>query len=104
MQLTIFVPFLVFLASTTNALALPTPDDAVTSSTDDTDHYHPAPQNPVVATADLWAKGGCRPQVCNHNFLVNLNGCSVVPKGCATSARITTGSDNCYCEFSFSNL
>ena len=102
MQLSLLAPFLLFL---TSIHAVPTPEDAITTTnsaiastdvTDVTDH-----QNPVVATVDLWGKGGCQPQICNHNFLVNLNSCNVVPKGCSTSAKITTGSDNCYCKSSF---
>lgn len=102
MQFTLALLTPLLLLSNINALALPTPDDAVTSATDNTDdgsHYNPSANNPVVATVDFWNKGGCQPHVCNHNFLVNLNGCSVVPRGCATSAKITTASDNCYCEF-----
>ncbi|KAE9373422.1 hypothetical protein N431DRAFT_504089 [Stipitochalara longipes BDJ] len=99
MQLTLLTPILLLL---TSIHAIPTPEDSSTSSnaaissTDDTDHYPYAAQNPVVATVDLWKSGGCQPQICNHNFLVNLNGCTVVPKGCSTSAKVTTGSDNCY--------
>jgi hypothetical protein len=101
MQLTLLTPMLLLL---TSIHALPKPDDATTSSdstissTDGTDHYPSQSQNPVVATVDLWKSGGCQPRICNHNFLVYLNGCSIVPKGCSTSAKITTGSDNCYCK------
>ncbi|KAN0098596.1 hypothetical protein V8E51_014259 [Hyaloscypha variabilis] len=101
MQLTLLTPMLLLL---TSIHALPKPDDATTSSDstissiDSTDHYPNQSQNPVVATVDLWKSGGCQPRICNHNFLVYLNGCSVVPKGCSTSAKITTGSDNCYCK------
>jgi hypothetical protein len=103
MQFTLFTPILLLLTAVS---ALPTPDSAASAgnstsaSADGTDHYPHSTPNPIVATVDRWGQGGCRPQVCNHNFLVNLNGCSVVPKGCSTSAKITTASDNCYCMFS----
>jgi len=107
MQLTLLVPILLLL---TSIHALPTPEDSIASSnstiastdnTDDTDHNPSSSQQPVVATVDFWKNGGCQPQRCSHNFLVNLNSCNVVPKGCSTSAKITTGSDNCYCKYSW---
>ena len=68
--------------------AVPTPDTASKS-------------NPVVGTFDFWKTGGCTPKICNKDFAVKLNGCTVVPKGCSTSARLSGANENCECEFPF---
>ncbi|PMD56579.1 uncharacterized protein K444DRAFT_694198 [Hyaloscypha bicolor E] len=99
MQLTLLTPIILHLAS---VHALPTPVQATSSSnstdssTNNTGHYPHAAQNHVVAIVDLCGKGGCQPKVCNHNFLINLNGYSAVTEGCSTSVKITTGSGNSY--------
>jgi len=93
MQLSLLTPFL--LLSTT-LYAAPTPQ---TPQTPQTPHPTITQPTPSWQQSISGKQAVARARYAIINFLVSLNGCTVMPKGCASSAKITTASDGCDGEF-----